>query len=388
MARRLLHFILSTESATQTGTKAQKESSTCAKPAPSTTQRTQETKPPPTGLKTPNVILAQPVPSSQPIAPKVEPSQPIRHPSTAKPKLATVNAESAGRIKRALQVISEESGIDSEELGDDTVLSDVGIDSLLGLMIVSRSKDELAVDIDSATLHGLDTIRGWKKFLGGVHGNSVEDYTAEADLDLVPETKADHQNSDDLPVVTAILESKNEIESGPPEIPALEDGGAIVEGQFAQILQIISEESGIDAEEFADDTVFTDIEIDSLLSMMITSRLRDELDVGAGNQTNLFLDCHTLGELRLLLTPQDESKAQQSLGVYSSSTGKDILIPASSKSSSVSLNIAATDIEQRALDEKAEDLDTSLSSEEPVTRISKSTTQPRRATSVILQGRP
>ena len=314
-----------------------------------------------------------------PVAPKAEQSKPKRQPSVAEQKLATVNAESAGLFKRALQVISEESGIDSEELGDDIVLSDIGIDSLLGLMIASRFRNELVMDIDAAMLHGFDTIKGLKNFLAGTHGDSTKDNMAEANLIAAPDVKADHQGSNGLPIVAAILGPIGN-ECGPPETPALQGGGAIVEGQFAQILQIISEESGIDIEEFTDDTVFADIGIDSLLSMMITSRLRDELGVEAGTEANLFLCCNTLRDLRLLVTPPGGSKAQETLEVNPSSIDKDSMIPASSNSSSISLNSVA--------DDKAENSDTSSSSEEPFTKISKLTAQPRRATSVILQGRP
>ena len=321
-----------------------------------------------------------------PVAPKAELSKPERQPSAVEQKPAIVNAESAGLFKRALQVISEESGIDSEELGDDTVLDEVGIDSLLGLMIASRFQDELAVDIDAATLHGFDTIKGLKIFLAGTHRDSTKDNIAEVTLISAPEVKVNHQDPSESPV-TAILDPI-ENDCGLPETPILANGGAIAEGQFAQILQIISEESGIDTEDFTDGTVFTDIGIDSLLSMMITSRLRDELNVEAGNEANLFLGCDTLRDLRLLLTPPGETKAQDILEAHSLPTSKLSMTPTSSKSSSISLNSIVTESEHTLSDDKAENSDTSSSSEESFTEISKQTAQPRRATSVILQGRP
>lgn len=142
----------------------------------------------------------------------------------------------------------------------------------------------------------------------GAHDVLAKDNIAEANLISAPEVKADHQGPNELPVVTATL-GPIENECGLPETPALKGGDAIAERQFAQILQIISEESGIDIEGFTYDTVFTDIGIDSLLPMMITSRLRDELDVEAGTEANLLLCCNTLRDLRLLLTPPGESKA-------------------------------------------------------------------------------
>lgn len=68
-----------------------------------------------------------------------------------------------GCLRQPCKSPQKKAPFDSEELGDDTVLSDVGIDPLLGLMIASRFRDELAMDIDAATLHEFDTIKGLKK---------------------------------------------------------------------------------------------------------------------------------------------------------------------------------------------------------------------------------
>ena len=59
--------------------------------------------------------------------------------------------KSARVIVKALQIISE-SGIAIEELVDGAVLSDVGIDLLLGLMISSRFQDKISIGIDSSAL--------------------------------------------------------------------------------------------------------------------------------------------------------------------------------------------------------------------------------------------
>jgi len=48
---------------------------------------------------------------------------------------------------QALHIISGESGIASAKLTDDSVFSDIGVDSLLSLMIVCRFHNELEIDI-------------------------------------------------------------------------------------------------------------------------------------------------------------------------------------------------------------------------------------------------
>nr|6FIK_C Chain C, Polyketide synthase [Cercospora nicotianae] len=62
-------------------------------------------------------------------------------------------------------------------------------------------------------------------------------------------------------------------------------------------LKILSEESGLTDEELTDDTSFADVGVDSLMSLVITSRLRDELDIDFPDRA-LFEECQTIFDLR------------------------------------------------------------------------------------------
>lgn len=321
-----------------------------------------------------------------PVASKTGLSELKQRQSAAKQKPASVAEESVVQFQKALHIISEESGIATEELGDDIILSDVGIDSLLGLMISSRFRDELAMDIDATTLHGLDTIKGLKDFILGFSDNSTTDCTTQENS--IPPSGAEkvYESPDDLPVITKIPDPIGNVRSS-QAIPHFQSDGKgasnVKEGQFAQVLQIISEESGIDIVEFTDDTVFADVGIDSLLSMIITSRLRDELDVGVGNDVNVFLICNTLRDLRNFLGTGDESKAEKTLVDITPISG-DSTKSSSLDLSSISTNTVATESEDGASENNTDISDTSSYSEKPVEVSS----QLRRATSVILQGRP
>ena len=162
MARRLLHYILSNESASQTGAKDLKGSSPALKTASTILPQAQGVNRTPLGPKIHNVMIAEPKTLSGPINPKAEPSKPRHNLLEIKRKTKAPDVKSARVIEKALQIVSEENGIASEELVDGAVLSDVGIDSLLGLMISSRFQDEITVDIGSSTLHSLHNIGGLK----------------------------------------------------------------------------------------------------------------------------------------------------------------------------------------------------------------------------------
>ena len=73
--------------------------------------------------------------------------------------------EMSEALKQALTIVSEESGIAEEDLTDSTVLADSGIDSLLSLMITSRLREELNIEIDQSAWSVLDTVKDLKNLL-------------------------------------------------------------------------------------------------------------------------------------------------------------------------------------------------------------------------------
>lgn len=70
-----------------------------------------------------------------------------------------------------LDILSEESGVDKSELGDDAGLADIGIDSLLSLVVCGRLRDDLDVDLpDGALFQECFSIGDIKKRVPGAMG--------------------------------------------------------------------------------------------------------------------------------------------------------------------------------------------------------------------------
>lgn len=387
MARRLLHYILSTESATQTGTKDSKGSSPEPKTTSSILPQAQKVDRAPLAPKIHNVRMAEPKPLSVPVKPKAEPSKLRRNVSAIEREAKASNHESAQVIKKALQIVSEESGIAGEELVDSAILNDVGIDSLLGLMISSRFRDEIAVDIDSSTLHSLDTIGGLKDYLGRTHaGRAVEDFNEEDEI-TDSEGTGSSRNLNEQPAATPKTDmTQFEEDREPVHDLATEsrEASSITEGLFGRVVQIISEESGIDVDDFNDDTILTNAGIDSLLSLMISSRIRDELDIQAAADNTLFTTCNTIRDLRLLLAPSDNAKTTMNTTRIDRDETK--IETASDGSSTASIHSLATDGGEEMPSQLVDASDTS--SDDQSFEILNSCAQLRRSTSVILQGRP
>ncbi|EFQ36810.1 beta-ketoacyl synthase domain-containing protein [Colletotrichum graminicola M1.001] len=216
---------------------------------------------------------------------KVAPTRPVvTIPSSSQPSTKT-SAPSAlsNKFSTALNIIAEESGLSVDDLSDNTVFSDVGIDSLLGLTIAARLKEELDVDLEfNSFFYEFPTVKDLKHHFG----NGPE----SADEMSSPDTPMSQSGWDDL--------------STPITVPSTPTGCADQPSQkvdFNKVLDIISEESGVAVEELTPDTNLGDSGVDSLLSLVIVSRLRDELDLDI-QQESLFLDCPTVADLREVLT--------------------------------------------------------------------------------------
>lgn len=57
-------------------------------------------------------------------------------------------------FSHVLKIISEETGVAIEQLTEETNLAELGVDSLLALMIGSRLRDELDIDVDTSSVLG------------------------------------------------------------------------------------------------------------------------------------------------------------------------------------------------------------------------------------------
>jgi thioester reductase-like protein/acyl carrier protein len=170
-----------------------------------------------------------------------------------------------------MAIIAEESGLAIADLTDDTAFADVGIDSLLGLTITARFKEELDMDVDFDVLFNeYRTIGDLKRALGGGDVSSTPTHSTPT--------------SGSLGTVT----------------PTTSTSVATPGFDFKQALSLISEESGVAMSDLTDDTNFAESGVDSLLSLVIVSRFRDELDLDI-QQESLFLECPTVGDLKKLL---------------------------------------------------------------------------------------
>ncbi|KAF1843948.1 polyketide synthase PksA [Cucurbitaria berberidis CBS 394.84] len=71
---------------------------------------------------------------------------------------------------------------------------------------------------------------------------------------------------------------------------------AVSTGVTAKVMKIIAEETDVDMSELVEDAAFENLGVDSLLSLTISARFREELELEI--PSSLFTDCATVGELK------------------------------------------------------------------------------------------
>ncbi|KAI0877844.1 polyketide synthase [Hypoxylon argillaceum] len=193
------------------------------------------------------------------------------------------------KAPRALDIISDESGVAVEDLTDDSLFGDIGVDSLLALAITARFREELDLDLDYDSLFTDSLTVGELKVV--LDGSAVVDVpsieqappiqavqtpTIQIEqIEKIPAVKVDEPTIIDIPVVSSTIDA-------------------------GRALQIISEESGVAESDLTDETYFGDIGVDSLLSLVIVSRFREELDLDEPTDS-LLVDCPTVADLKAYL---------------------------------------------------------------------------------------
>jgi noranthrone synthase len=256
--------------------------------------------------------VVQPRPAGVPSQPgnKSEPS-----PAAALPRITATASKAGGandeKIKAALKVISEESGVALEELTDDSNFIDMGIDSLSSMVIGSRLREDLGMDLDPDFSLFVDcaTVRALKNYMGGSSesapdGSEAELPTAQPALVAVPEPREPAH-----PVDEAIPITQSDPAREPPAWQAKPLVLTMDNDAVAAAIKIISEESGVAVEDLTGETVFADIGIDSLSSMVISSRFREELNLDIDMAFSLFDDLPTVSKLEEFLSGGSSSSS-------------------------------------------------------------------------------
>lgn len=192
--------------------------------------------------------------------------------------VATTTSSIKTMERQAVEILSQESGVAITDLTDDSRFDDFGVDSLLSLVVSSRMRDELALESQSSLLAELETVGALKAHIRSLNVPSAavdfgaQERTSSTPAAIEPTTAGGVSNSS----------------------PVFDEGCASL---WEPTLEILAAESGLADVDLTDDTAFCDIGIDSLLSLVICSRMRDELGVDISERA-FCTDLLTVGALK------------------------------------------------------------------------------------------
>lgn len=167
-------------------------------------------------------------------------------------------------IIQAMKIISEETGVPVAEMKKDLVLADVGIDSLLSLTVYGRLREELNLEVSPTLFIDYPTVGDIKRWLGTVSG---------------PADGSDDSSKISTPPSDVFSEEEAETASD------VSTNGDIVTPEseetypIAGICAVLAEEIGVKVEEVWNVSSLAELGLDSLMSLTVLGRLREELNV-------------------------------------------------------------------------------------------------------------
>ncbi|KAL9085529.1 MAG: hypothetical protein Q9165_007574 [Trypethelium subeluteriae] len=217
--------------------------------------------------------VSQPAPQVQAKAPASKPKSNLPAPT---PQAKTKTAEtSSGVLGRILALIGEEIGVAQSELKPEVDFMELGIDSLLSLTITGKIREELGLEFPTSLFIDHPTVGDLRALIGGGGDGLV--------------VSGSSSSSDDESEETQLTSASGEQDPQPQDDSSSRTRAALM------LRQIIAEETRVGIDELTASTSLMDIGVDSLLSLTITGKLQELLNVDIPSST--FMECDSLQEI-------------------------------------------------------------------------------------------
>ncbi|KAL3417082.1 beta-ketoacyl synthase domain-containing protein [Phlyctema vagabunda] len=207
--------------------------------------------------------------------------------------------------------------METSELFDESEFADIGVDSLMSLSVTGRIREELDIDVPTSIFVDNTTIGEAKAALLALRGDEAPLNSASSD---------DDEDGDF---------SDGEIAKEPNSSGNLNRSNFAPAAVIDKILEIISDELGTEPSELNDTAEFGDIGVDSLMSLSITGRIREELDIDI--PSSFFTDNPTVSDAKTAIvtmsgesvtgtatpTSYEDSPLEDSIETFSNSEDDD-----------------------------------------------------------------
>ena len=213
-----------------------------------------------------------------------------------------------GNSHKAFAIIAEEIGLAVSELAPNTDFADLGVDSLLTLTISSRLREELDMQVSPTLFIDYPTVKELSKFLG-----AGEQSSSPVSLPSPP-----------TGVSSAVYTpmSISEVGTDDTDLSSVAPDDEI--DTMAVIRCILAEEIGVSRDDLKNNTDFAELGLDSLMSLTVLARLREELTIDLPG--SLFAENDNLAELEAALGLKKAAKPAPVPLVHSTISTKSTVI--------------------------------------------------------------
>lgn len=194
--------------------------------------------------------------------------------------------DTTSNMSAATALIAAQLGVDSAILGDDAILADLGVDSLLIIEIQAQFRNELKIDVPSSYFVKPSTMRDLKRYF--------EHSQIKCPMKGEPGNKSSDKDRDP--------QSNTLTNSSPMEM----NQGFSREWNAYELRKIIAEELEIQASEIEPQTKLLDLGVDSMLTISIINAVRSS--IGQSIPADFFISYPTLSDIEAFF----ETKAKAS----------------------------------------------------------------------------
>ncbi|KAJ4396512.1 hypothetical protein N0V93_000731 [Gnomoniopsis smithogilvyi] len=211
--------------------------------------------------------------------------------------ISQVNKKLTSVVTEVMDILAKEVGVSDDELADNIAFADLGVDSLMGLTVSGRIREDLDLDINSSVFVDYPTIKTFKIYLqqfekpsaGRTHGSSSADTN---DSGSEAEETPDLMDTDSN-ITTPDNESENN------DFKSTVPTKASHTGLKAAIRDTIAEEMGVEVEEIIAAPDLANLGMDSLMSLSILGNLREK--TGLDIPSDLFVSNPSLKDVERAL---------------------------------------------------------------------------------------
>lgn len=257
---------------------------------------------PPRGAAAHTAVAAAPARSAPlPKAAKITPAKEKK--ALTPSNLAQVNKKLASVVTEVMDILAKEVGVSDDELDDNIAFADLGVDSLMGLTVSGRIREDLDLDVNSHVFVDHPTIGAFKSYLQQFERPVALRNPSFGDSN---DSSSETEETPDLMETDSNVTTPDN-ESEDLEVKKTSSSGSSSNAELqAAIRETIASEMGIEVEEIIAAPDLANLGMDSLMSLSILGTIRER--TGLNIPSDLFVSNPSLKDVERALGISDAPK--------------------------------------------------------------------------------